>query len=347
MKGRKLNFIIGAGIGGGLLYLFLRKADFSAVYQSLREASYPLVALSIGWMLFTYFIRSYRWKFFFTPIKKIKVSNSFIATVIGFTITTLIPGRIGEIVRPCILGAKEGISKVKAVATVVVERVFDIITVLILFSIYLKWAPPLKNLSAEAATIMRILKKTSFILLIGSIALFVFFIVLQLKTSLFKNLVEKIAAKRKGRRIKSLLKHIASFIEGLAVIDYRRNLPVIIVYSFLLWLSIAFGYFIMLRAFHLRLPFITTLFILIISAIGAAIPTPGAVGSYHKALEIVLHTFLRLPLNLVIGMAILMHAICFFPVTILGIVFISREGIKIGEFERLPKKEEAPLIEKL
>jgi uncharacterized protein (TIRG00374 family) len=346
MKKMRFNFLIGGGVGIFLFYLFLKNAEFSAVYRSLKEASYPLVAVSVVWMLFTYFIRSYRWKFFLAPIKKIRVVNSFIATVIGFTITTLIPGRIGEIVRPCVLGAKENISKVQAFATVVVERVFDIITVLILFSIYLMWAPPLTNLTPEAAAAMRILEKTSLIVLIGSVSLFIFFIVLQLKTHFFRNLIERITAKVKWKKLKFLLRHISSFMEGLAVIDYRKNLPLIVLYSFVMWFSIAFGYFIMLSAFHIRFPLINTFFILIVSAIGASIPTPGAVGSYHKALEIVLHTFLLLPLNLVVGMAILMHAICFFPVTILGIIFISHEGIKIGEFERLPQKEEVLLKDK-
>ncbi len=71
------------------------------------------------------------------PIGRARFGPAFRATVIGFTATFLLPGRVGEVLRPYLLARKEGFSAAATFATIVVERVLDLVAVLMLFSFFL------------------------------------------------------------------------------------------------------------------------------------------------------------------------------------------------------------------
>jgi len=333
-----LKLWLGISLGGLLLYLFLRGANLPLVFEKIRGANYLLISFGAGLSLLVYLLRALRWKFLLMPLKKSHLSNLFSTTVIGFMVNSLIPGRLGEIVRPYLLGQKEGLSKTAAFATIIVERVFDLIIILVLFSLYLLLAPALPYRSSEASVTLSQVEWSGLISAIAAVAIIALLLLWHMKTALFLKGAEKLFSFLPARFSQVLLRGINSFAQGLAVLRGKGLLFMVVVYSFVHWLTVCFGMWVILAAFNIEVPFYLTFFILIFAATGAAIPTPAGVGAFHKAVQIVLVSFLGIDNDLAVGTSIVMHAVTFAPVTLLGVVLVWKEGLTIKKIKELPAK---------
>ncbi len=338
MVKRSLSLWLGISLGGFLLYLFLRGANLSLVVEKVRGANYLLISFSLGIALLVYLVRAFRWKFLLMPIKETHLSNLFSTTIIGFMVTSLIPGRLGEIVRPYLLGQKEGFSKTAAFATIILERIFDLITVLALFSLYLLLDPALPYLSSEASATLNRVQWSGLISAMVAGALIALLLLWHLKTSLFLKVAKKLSFFLPARLSQGLMNGINSFSQGLAVLRGKGLLLRVGIYSFVHWLTVCLGVWLVLLAFEIKVPFYLTFFILIFNFVGAAIPTPAGVGAFHKAIQIALVNFLAIDNDLAVGASIVMHAVTFAPVTLLGIVLVWKEGLTLRKIRELPAK---------
>src|SRR5690349_6275215 len=121
----------------GLLWWFFRTPDARAVWRAMMAARLSFVLLAVLVTLQTYAIRTWRWQALLIPVGHARFGPAFRATVIGFTATFLLPGRVGEVLRPYLLARREGFSATAAFATILIERVLDLVAVLVLFSFFL------------------------------------------------------------------------------------------------------------------------------------------------------------------------------------------------------------------
>lgn len=120
------------GIGISVLFLFLafRKVNLHELKKALESANYIYLIPAILLTILSLWIRAFRWQYILQPVREIRVSSLFSATMIGFMANNLLPVRLGEFVRAYTIGEKERISKSSSLATIVVERIFDGITIL-------------------------------------------------------------------------------------------------------------------------------------------------------------------------------------------------------------------------
>jgi hypothetical protein len=132
---------------------------------------------------------------------------------------------------------------------------------------------------------------------------------------------------------------VASFVEtftqGLAVMRQPRRLLVSFALSIPLWMSIAAGIWLTSLAFHITFPFVGSFLVMTILVVGVAMPTPGAVGGFHAAYQIAVHSFFGVPDDRAVGAAIVLHAVSFVPVTLLGLYFMAREGLSLSRAQAL------------
>ena len=135
----------------GLLWFFLRNADLPRVWAEMRHAR-PL--LLVGAVLLTgatFVLRSLRWQYLLAPIGHTHFGNAFRATVVGFAASFLLPARAGEVIRPYLLARREGLPGTAAFATIILERLLDLVTVLLLFAFFVFTADPASMSAAPAA----------------------------------------------------------------------------------------------------------------------------------------------------------------------------------------------------
>ena len=144
-----------AVLGLGLVTLFLWNANLHDVWREVTRARIELLALAVGVTGLTYLLRAIRWQFLLRPIGHVGLANAFRTTVIGFAASTVLPARAGEVLRPWLLARKEGLSATSAFATVILERVLDTVTVLVLFAVFLLVADP-QATSGDPAALSRL-----------------------------------------------------------------------------------------------------------------------------------------------------------------------------------------------
>ena len=89
----------------------------------------------------TYVLRALRWQYLLAPIGPTHFGNAFRTTVIGFAASFLLPARAGEVIRPYLLARKESLSATAAFATIILERLLDLVTVLLLFGVFVALIP--------------------------------------------------------------------------------------------------------------------------------------------------------------------------------------------------------------
>lgn len=323
----------------GLLAFFLRNADVSAVWAETRRARPLLLLGAVIITALTYVLRAFRWQYLLAPLGPTHFAIAFRATVIGFAASFLLPARAGEVIRPYLLARREGLPATAAFATIILERLLDLVTVLALFALFVLTVNP-DTLSGEPALLARVTFGGVTAGAAAAGALIVAFIVAGQPERLgrFALRIERVLPPRLARAVATF---VESFTQGLAVLRQPRRLVVSLLLSIPLWVSIAAGVWLTSMAFHITFPFMGSFLVLMLLVVGVAVPTPGAVGGFHAAYQIGVQTFFAASDDRAIGAAIVLHAISFLPVTALGLVFMARDGLTLSRARKIVEEDAA------
>ena len=323
----------------GLLGIFLRSVDLSDVWAETRRANPLPLVLAVIVTGITYAIRSLRWQYLLAPIGKTHFTTAFRTTVIGFAATFLLPARAGEVIRPYLLARKEGLNATAAFATIILERLLDLLVVLMLFAGFVLTAAP-GVVSGDPEQFARVKFGG---LVAGGVAIAGAIVLFALaghpeRMGRIALRVERVLPEKLARIV---ARFVETFAQGLAVMRQPGRMLVALALSFPLWLAIAAGIWLTSQAFHITFPYPASFLVMTILVVGVAVPTPGAVGGFHLAYQIAVELFFGAPTDRAVGAAILLHAISFIPVTILGIIFMAAEGLTLGGARKLAE-ETAP-----
>ena len=138
-------------IGLVLLGFVLKNVDGRLLWTALRHARLDLIALAVAATALTYALRTWRWMALLEPIGSPGFRTAFRATVMGFTALSLL-GRVGEFLRPYWLARKENFAFAPTLATIIVERVLDLVAVLLLFTVFV-WTTDVSHMGAGFGTV--------------------------------------------------------------------------------------------------------------------------------------------------------------------------------------------------
>jgi uncharacterized protein (TIRG00374 family) len=317
----------------GLLWFFFRNADMAQVWAEMRRARPGLLLGAVLVTGMTYALRALRWQYVLSPLGETHFANAFRATVIGFAATFLLPARAGEVIRPLLLARREGLPATATFATIILERLMDMVTVLGLFAVFVLTADP-ATISAEPAHLARVKAGGLIAAAAAAVAMTTAFVAAGHPERLgrWALRIERVLPARLARLV---AKFVESFTQGLAVMRQPRRLLVSLALSVPLWLSIAAGIWLTSLAFHITFPYVGSFLVMTILVVGVAMPTPGAVGGFHAAYQIAVHSFFGAPDDRAVGAAIVLHAVSFVPVTLLGLFFMARDGLSLSRAQAL------------
>ncbi len=335
MRGHLRTFVV-LLVAVGLLALFLRNTDLREVGREFARARLDLVLASLALTGLTYFFRALRWQYLLVPIGRVRLSTALRTTIIGFAATALLPARAGEVLRPYLLARKEGLSAAATFASVIVERVLDTLTVVLLFAAYLLFFDT--GLTAADETMFRQIKLGGAVAAVACVVLLggVFFLAGHPRTLERVTLgLTKVLPERFSDRVSRL---VHTFAEGLGIVRAPSRLAVSIVLSLPLWLSIAGSIWLVTRAFHIVMPFTGSFVIVALLVVGVAVPTPGAVGGFHYFYKLGATAFFGASPDRAVGAALVLHAVSFVPVAIVGLILLAQEGLSLSRLGSLSPK---------
>jgi uncharacterized protein (TIRG00374 family) len=320
----------------GLLGVFLRSVDVSDVWAETRRANPLPLVLAVLVTGVTYALRAFRWQFLLAPIGPTRFMTAFKTTVIGFAATFLLPARAGEIIRPYLLARRERLNATAAFATVILERLIDLIAVLMLFAIFVLTSAS-DVVSGDPSQLARV-KVGGLLAAAAATTAAAILFALAGHPERMGRLALRIERVLPARLARMVANFVETFAQGLAVLRQPRQLVVSLALSFPLWLAIAAGIWLTSQAFHITFPYQASFLVMTILVVGVAVPTPGAVGGFHLAYQIAVQTFFDAPTDRAVGAAIVLHAISFVPVTIAGIIFMAGEGLTLGGARKLAQE---------
>jgi uncharacterized protein (TIRG00374 family) len=271
------------------------------------------------------FLRALRWGILLIPVKSgIPLKRLLSVTIIKYVIN-VIPPRVGEIAGAVLLARKEKIPSSSVIASSLFERVCDALAVLAIFSFYLffcaGWYTPTSARGQEIFEIIR----TSTQIGIVAIAGLLIFLLLFLRSKRWHDRVPEIVRK-----------HVLGFADGLRSIQNWSAAIKVGVLSILIWLSISAQLWCFTRAYLDVFPFTGALFIMAITVVGVAIPTPGGVGGFQFFMVVGLIHFFRPflpgldPESQAGGISNGVYLLSMGPIILLGLVLLHREGISLA-----------------
>jgi glycosyltransferase 2 family protein len=334
-----LRTILIVAVTLALVAWFLRQADFAKVWREIRSARLDMLALTLVATSLTYVLRALRWQYLLAPIGPTRFSQAFRTTVIGFAVNAVLPARIGEVVRPYLLAKREGLSITATFATIILERLLDLVTVLLMFGLFVFLFDP--GMAAINPAIYEKVKIGGALAAAGSVVALVMVAVLARQGTRVEATVLRVT-RILPAGLGSRIAHLAhTFVQGMAVMRDPVRLGQSLLLSAPLWLSIALGIWLVTVAFHMTIPFTGSFLIVALLVVGVAVPTPGAVGGFHEAFRIGAAVFYGVENDRAVGAAIVLHAASFLPITILGAIYMVQDGLSFGRVQRLGEEARA------
>lgn len=323
---RNSRTIIGVLLSLILLGWALRDVDFSEVIHRIRTADVPLFTLSILVTLAGFYIRAVRWGILLTPIDgNVPFNPRISATFVGFAANNVLPARVGEFARAYSLSRQTRIPAASALATLVIERLLDgLVLVGLLFAAMATASFPTSvdvggiDLRAAAMTF-------AVIMLVVAGGLFLAVANPKLAGTLVRLVVRVLPA----RFHSAILDAMRAFASGLVVLRNGRLFVVSVALAIGQWVFLATSYLLGFRAFGIdHVPFAGAVFLQSLISLAVAVPSsPGFFGPFEAAARLGLGLW-DTPANQAISFAIGYHIAGFIPVTLIGVYYVWRLGLR-------------------
>jgi uncharacterized protein (TIRG00374 family) len=322
-----------------LLAVFLWNVDFGEVAEAIAGADLLDLVAASAIALFAYWLRALRWQFILLPVARVRHSSVVLTTAVGYAALSLLPARMGDLIRPLLLARRERIPASASLASILTERVFDLWTVVLFFLVFIIWPPEMTHLDDHARRSLEVLSFSGYLvgtgLVIGTLVLLGLF---RYQEKFVDILTRPVAWIRESwqKPVENFFHH---FLDGLRVLQRPRDLLITVIASIAMWYVIFWQVRMTLVAFDIDLPLRAAYLLVTLAVIGLAVPTPGGVGGFHKATQVGMTMFFGIGLNKATGVAIAYHAICFLPITLVGLLCLPLLGVNLREVEAMSTEE--------
>ena len=318
---------IGIAISAFFLFLLFRKIDFDKLSEAFRVMDYRYLPPALVLTFVSYYLRAVRWKFLLLPIKRTRLSNLIPSTLIGYMANNLLPARLGEFVRAYSLGKKEGLGTSAVFASLVVDRLCDGFTVLLVLLITFFTI----ELPAGMERIQHGLVTGGYVTFALYLAVLAFLWLLKRRTDWTLLLLGRVVTPLSAGFAEKLALTLGSFVSGIRFPSGAVGILSVAVSSLLIWASAIWPVDLILRSFGTHLPIAASMFIMVFLVFAVMVPaSPGYVGTYHFACVTALSAF-RIGSEKALSIAIVIHGLSFFPVIAAGLFCLWRDKLSLSK----------------
>ena len=326
---RSLNWKLWIGllISALFVYLALRNVDMARMWIIIKSARLFFLYIVILLTFLQFIVRAWRWRILLEPIKTTGFLNRLSTILIGFGANAILPARLGEFIRANYLGHVEKISGSAAFGTLVVERLFDGFTLLLILLIGLIGT----TFPEEWHSISGSLRATGFFLLFLYVILMLILVGFKYKTRLFMDLLDRFLFFIPSHFRPKIMDTIRNFSMGIVLVKNPYKWFQIIFYSLLIWFINLYQIEMIEQALGFGLPFIAAFLIMAMASLGVMIPSaPGYIGTFHLSVQYGF-LFYGIGHEEALSAAILWHGVVFFPTLIFGLVAFVLVQISFGK----------------
>jgi len=270
------SLLLGILISAGCLWYAFHGVDLSAMAAGIGQVGLAWVLTSVTGALLGLIIRAFRWRLLLAEGGIIGLWSLVSATFIGIMANNLLPARLGEVVRAWVLARREQMSVPTVLASIVVERLLDVIAALALLGLALAVSPGLGDGAAH------MLKQAGVaVLLAVAVGVSVLLLAVRLRERLLRA-GERWAVQAGRSWAFQSVELIRRFLEGLCALRGVLRVAAVVSLSLLIWVVSIAAFYVMAQGFHLDLTPAQTTLVFVIVLFGVAVPSaPGFVGTFH------------------------------------------------------------------
>lgn len=332
---KNLSLILGIFVSLILIWFLFRNIEFDKLVDALKGANYLWLIPNIILIVITMYLRAYRWKYMFSPIKSVLFSKLIAATCIGFMANNILPARLGEFVRAYSLSTQDDeISKSASLATIFVERmIFDLFALLIIFVGIITYSAELRqqlemNISFGENMIYGA-KLAVIIAFAGLIAM----LILVHKPEQSGHLITKYLFFF-PQKLKIYIKAIIDkFAQGLRFLTELKSVIYVTLHTFLIWILMGLSNYFIFAAFGFDISIDASFVLLVVVSILIMAPsTPGFLGVYHYGVVISLDIY-GITDEKARACALVLHAAQYLIVTLMGFYYLKKEHLSLKKLE--------------
>ena len=325
-------------MAAALFWWFGRNLNWTEVRAAVASSNPYYLIAGTAIVCLSYLLRAFRWSALLRPLGPSRISDLFAATTVGFGAVFLV-GRAGEIVRPVVLPMRDPrVRPSAAFVTVMVERIYDLMAVIVLFAVNLLWFRPPASLQRDFSKV----RGLGIGLLGVAFAGIVFLALFRRNHAAIIDWLNRLFARwhfipqRLSRLVVGLLEQLA---QALRVLVNFKELAETTGWSALLWIGVAFANLFIIRAFGIHFGLSQTIFVMGWSLAGSLVPTPGgAAGAFHTATAAGL-IFLGITPETAAAISIVMHVIDFGPAVVFGFFYFIRGDLNFSKLRALTAPE--------
>ncbi len=306
-RARTWLILIGLLVSAAFAYLAVKGAQLDKVWAALRESDYAWLLPSLAAGTVWFFMRAERWRSLYARDRRPPLRACSSALFVGYLFNNILPARAGEAARVVALKRKASASIAETTATVVLERVFDVLSLLLLLFVALPWLPDLTWLRAAgvlAAVLLVILAAVVVVL------------------AVFKERPFAFAFRLAGRLpllSEERLRHSPmNFLHGLLALRSATTALVAFAWTTASWIVLGFSFWFVMLAFDLGLSPLAGLLVVIAIGLAMILPSsPGALGVFEWATVLALSAY-GIGDSKALSYALVLHAVNLLPFFLLA-----------------------------
>jgi uncharacterized protein (TIRG00374 family) len=321
---KRWQLALGIVVSAVFLYFALKGLDLPSVWNAIRGANYAWIVPGVIVYFGAVWARAWRWRFLLRPLKDVRLRDLFPVVVIGYKGNNVFPYRAGEVIRAYILRRNQDVSISASLATIIVERTFDGLTMLIFVFAALPFVP-----LPDALRLTVVLATVAFF---GALVVF-FALALSPRRAerVYTWFITRLLPERLHEKT---LGFAARFMDGLASLRSPRDLLMTFVSSLAIWLTETTKYWFVMHAFDFSVSFFALMLMTAVVNLATTLPsTPGYIGTFDEPGIEILKLF-NVPADVAAGYTLVLHAALWLPITLLGFWFMGRQGIRWSDFGR-------------
>jgi uncharacterized protein (TIRG00374 family) len=307
-------------------YLAVRNVDWSGTANALRRSNYWWLVPAFAALVASLAIRIERWRILFRRERRPSFVSLTKAMLVGLFFNIVLPARAGEAARVVALKSYARTSAAESSATIVVERLIDILSLLALLFIAVPWLPTVTWLRAAAIAAL--------VTVVAAIAL--------VAVAMYLGKGATPRAVRALSRLplvseESATRALANVLHGLAAIRRPRQAAAALTWTVLLWLILGAGFWCLMIGFDLDLPLLAGLLAVIATGLAFIVPAaPGGAGVFEAA-GLAATSAYGVPTSHALAYVLVLHALNVFPYVAAGaVVLISQTPAMRREVGAVP-----------
>ena len=310
--------LAGLAVAGIFSWAAFRNADVAALLGALEDPDYRYLAPILLVLAALYWLRALRWSWLLRPLCWLSAREAAPALLIGAAGNNVLPAHLGEVLRAVVLAREFGLSKTAVLSTLVLERLLDLLSVLGILAVTLRFlpkAPQLEILRAAGCLLGAFV--VGFLSLLG---VFVW------RSRAALRAAEKLFSVFGPGVRRKLLEHMRLAAEGLKTLRSPKLLAGVVGITLLAWILNGAGLYLATLSVSAEVPVppLAALVLTSVVVLGLALPTaPGYVGTMQWCFVLALGVF-AVPRETALAASIYALVVGFVPVTVAGVWFFLR-----------------------